>query len=118
MNLLKHHSNLPATWAALEPGPPLWQIVPTHGADGRPLADFMMLIPGLRRQPQHVITTTLSNLQAVLEQYREVVFVNLDLKINVLWVSVNCRPGIILELVAAIQRRVPEALLVAQKPDY
>ena len=39
-------------------------------------------------------------------------------KINVLWVSVNSRPGIILELVTSIQYLVPEALLVAQKADW
>jgi len=117
MSLVKFRSNLPFSGAAIEPGTPLWQIVPTHGADGRPLADFMMLIPGLRSRPQHVINTTLNNLQKALEQYSEVVFVNLNLKINVLWVSVNCRPGIILELVTSIQRLVPEALLVAQKQD-
>ena len=117
MNLVKFCNNLPLAGVALEPGTPLWQIVPTRGADGRPLGDFMMLIPGLRSQPQHALNTTLTNIQQVLEQYREVVFVNLNLKINVLWVSVNCRPGIILELVTSIQRLVPEALLVAQKQD-
>jgi hypothetical protein len=117
MSLVKFCSNLPFSGVALEPGTPLWQIVPTHDADGRPLADFMMVIPGLRSQPQHAINITLSNLQKVLEKSREVVFVNLNLKINVLWVSVNCRPGIILELVTSIQRLVPEALLVAQRQD-
>lgn len=117
MSLVKFCNNLPYSGAAIEPGTPLWQVVPTHGADGRPLADFMMFIPGLRSRPQHAINTTLNNIQQVLEQYREVVFVNLNLKINVLWVSVNCRPGIILELVTSIQRLVPEALLVAQKQD-
>jgi len=117
MSLVKFRSNLPFSGAVIEPGTPLWQIVPTHGEDGRPLADFMMLIPGLRSRPQHTINATLNNIQKALEQHREVVFVNLNLKINVLWVSVNCRPGIILELVTSIQRLVPEALLVAQKPD-
>jgi len=117
MSLVKFRSNLPFSGAAIEPGTPLWQIVPTHGEDGRPLADFMMLIPGLRSRPQHAINAILNNLQKALEQCSEVVFVNLNLKINVLWVSVNCRPGIILELVTSIQRLVPEAVLVAQKPD-
>jgi len=117
MSIVKFRSNLPFSGVAMEPGTPLWQIVPTHGEDGRPLADFMMLIPGLRSRPQHAINTTLNNIQKALEQYHDVVFVNLNLKINVLWVSVNCRPGIILDLVTSIQRLVPEALLVAQKPD-
>jgi hypothetical protein len=114
MNLVNLRSNTPATGATLEPDVPLWQIVPTRGADGRPLLDFMMLIPGLRNRPQQHINTTMINLQLALAPYHDVVFVNFNLKINVLWVSANARPGIILELVAAIQRLVPEALLVAQ----
>ena len=113
MNLVKFRSNLLFSGSTIEPGTPLWQIVPTHGEDGCPLADFMMLIPGLRSRPQHAINATLNNIQKALEQHREVVFVNLNLKINVLWVSVNCRHGLILELVTAIQNRVPEAMLVA-----
>ena len=110
MSLVKFKSNLPD--AAIVPGTPLWQIVPTRGADGRPLADFMMLIPGLRNRPEHEINHTLNNIQKALEPFHDVVFVNLNLKINVLWVSVNARPGITLELITAIQRLVPEALMV------
>ncbi len=111
MNLVTYNSTLPNL--ACEPGTPLWQIVPTRGADGRPLADFMMLIPGLRKRPQHEINNALNNLQKALQQYHDVVFANFNLKINVLWVSVNCRPGLILEMVASIQDAVPEALLIA-----
>lgn len=97
----------------MEPATPLWQIVPTRGADGKPLADFMMLIPKLRSCPQHEINSALNNIQKVLESCHDVVFANFNLKINVLWVSVNCRQGLIPELVAAIQNAVPEALLIA-----
>jgi len=111
MDLVKFNSNLP--FSAIEPGTPLWQIVPTRGADGRPLADFMMLIPGLRNRPQPEINFALNNIQKALEKYHDVVFANFNLKTNVLWVSINCRPGLILEIVAAIQYLVPEALLIA-----
>jgi hypothetical protein len=117
MNLVKFRGNLPLSGAILKPGTPLWQIVPTRDENGRPLLDFMLLIPGLRKQPQHFIDNTLNNIQKVLEQYREVVFVNLNLSINVLWVSIKSRPGIILELVTSIQHLVPEALLVGQRPE-
>lgn len=113
MNLVKFSGNLPSAEAAMEPGTPLWQIVPTHGADGRSLADFMMLIPKLNKCPRHIIDITLLNLQQALEPCPDVVFVNFNLKLNVLWVSVNCRHGLILELVADIQKRVPGAMLVA-----
>lgn len=113
MNLVNFKSKLPDT--AIEPGTPLWQIVPTRGEDGKPLADFMMLIPGLRKRPQHEINAALNNIQKVLEQYHDVVFANFNLKINVLWVSVNCRSGLIPKMVDSIQRLVPEALMVAHQ---
>ena len=113
MNLVKFAGNLPLPSPVLEPGTPLWQVVPTRGADGRALADFMMLIPKLNKCPQHIIDITLVNLQKALEPCPDVVFVNFNLKINVLWVSVNCKEGLILRLVTAIQSRVPQAMLVA-----
>ncbi|HUX89481.1 MAG TPA: hypothetical protein VMV48_02165 [Gallionellaceae bacterium] len=113
MNLVEYSGNHPSARPVMEPGTPLWQIVPTRGADGRPLADFMMLIPKLNKCPQHIIDITLCNLQKALEACPDVVFANFNLKLNVLWVSVNCRHGLILELVTSIQNRVPEAMLVA-----
>jgi hypothetical protein len=113
MNLVKFAGNFPAAGAVMEPGTPLWQIVPTRGADGRSLADFMMLIPKLNKRPQHIIDHTLNNLLQALEPCPDVVFVNFNMKLNVLWVSVNCRHRLILELVTEIQNRVPEAKLVA-----
>lgn len=113
MNLVKYSGNLPSSGPVLEPGTPLWKIVPTRGADGCSLADFMMLIPRLNKCPQPVIEITLLNLQQVLQPCSDVVFVNFNMKLNLLWVSVNCKNGLILELVTAIQKRVPGALLVA-----
>lgn len=110
MSLVKFQSNLPN--AAMEPGEPLYKYVPTKGSDGRSLADFMMLIPKLRTRPQHEINKTLQNLQTALEKYDDVVFVNINLKINVLWVSINARPGLIFRIVGSIHELVPEALLV------
>ncbi len=115
MSLVVFSGKLAVAGKALEPGIPLWKIVPLRDENGRPLADFMLLIPKLRQQPQHYIDATIGNIQQAVEQYREVVFANLNLAINVLWVSVKSRPGIILELVASIQERVPEAVLVAQQ---
>ena len=113
MNLVKFAGNLPLSGPVLEHGTPLWQIVPTRGADGRALADFMMLIPKLNKCSQPVIDITLLNLQQALQPCPDVVFVNFNMKLNLLWVSVNCRNGLILELVTAIQKRVPGAMLVA-----
>jgi hypothetical protein len=101
---------------SLEPAEALWKRVPTHGADGRPLSDFMMILPTLRHRPRAQIMETLKTIELTLHQYGEVVvFADFNLKLNLLWVSVKPLPGICLELPAAIQVRVPEALLVADR---
>ena len=112
MSLVKFSGNKLSSGAVLEPGTPLWQVVPTKGADGRSLADFMMLIPQLNKRHPLIIDTTLINLQRALEPFPDVVFANFNLKINVLWVSLNCRDRLIFEIVDSIQSLVPEAKLV------
>lgn len=109
-----HHRRV----AQLDPAEPLWKRVPTRDADGRPFSDFMMLIPRLRSRPRHVMEATIAEIQGVLDHYRRVVvFADLNLKLNVLWVSVRPVPGICLELPAAIKCRVPEAMLIGQRLD-
>jgi hypothetical protein len=96
----------------------LWQRAPARGDDGRLLGDFMMLIPGLGRRPAAQVEAIVAELHAVFGYYRDfVVFADLNLKLNVLWVSVKPSPGITLELAAAVKHRVPEALLVANKAE-
>ena len=98
---------------AASPGLPLWQLAPTHDPSGHLLTDFMMLIPRLRTRPPIEIERASRDIQAVLALHREdVVFADLNLKLNLLWVSLRPRPGAISELVAAIRLRVPEAVLV------
>jgi hypothetical protein len=115
MDIVVYANSLQIRDAKMAHGVPLWQIVPTRGADGRSLIDFMMLIPKLNKCPQPIINKTLTNLQMALEPCPDVVFVNFNLKINVLWVSLNCRPGLIFELAQSIQRLVPEAKLVSMQ---
>lgn len=104
------------TGLLLEPAEALWKRVPTRGADGRPLSDFMMILPNLRERPRTQIVETLAAIEFTLHRYGEaVVFADFNLKLNLLWVSVKPIPGICAELPAAIQERVPEALLVADR---
>lgn len=104
------------TSLGLDPAEPLWKRVPTHDDSGGLLSDFMMIIPKLRTRPQHLMQRTINEIQNVLEYYnRAVVFADLNLKLNLLWVSVRPIPGICLELPAAIKMRVPEAMLVGQQ---
>lgn len=107
----------PQAGPALGPAEPLWKLVPQRDEHGRSLTDFMMVIPGLRARPAHIIERIVHDLIEVLHRYEEaVVFADLNLKLNVLWVSVRPLPGICLALPAAIHQRVPEAKLVA--PDF
>lgn len=100
-----------------EPGLPLWQLAPTRDSTGRRLADFMMLIPRLRSRPPADIERTSRDIQSVLALHQDVVFADLNLKLNLLWVSLRPSPGAISELAAAIRLRVPEAVLVGHYAD-
>lgn len=72
----------------------------------------MMLLPGLRDLPESGVGNKLALLNAVLCNCREVVFADLNLPLNLLWVSVRARPGVIVELASAIMTCLPEARLV------
>lgn len=97
----------------LTPSQPLWKLAPTRDTDGTSFVDFMMVIPKLKRKPQKYIDRTLKEIHLVLVQYSNVVvFADINLKINCLWISHKFQPGICQELVAAIRSRVPEAMLV------
>jgi hypothetical protein len=100
------------------PAEPLWKRAPGRDAEGRALSDFMMIIPGLCKKSAETIHDTLKEIEGVLLRYGSaVVFAEMNLKINTLWVTVRPIPGICLELPAVIKYRVPEALLVAHKPS-
>lgn len=103
---------------SFEPIEPLWQRLPSRDANGQRLADFMMFIPGLKRRSDVEIRQRLHAIHQVLEGYHDVIaFVEMNLRINTLWVSVKARPGLCLEIPAAIRSVVPEALLIGQRPD-
>ena len=113
MKIRIHDSTALASASEAVPGMPLWQVVPTRDSAGRRLIDFMMLIPRLRSRPAVEIERASRDIQAVLSLHQDVVFADLNLKLNLLWVSLRPSPGAISELVAAIRLRVPGAVLVA-----
>ncbi len=117
MPLLKTTSNSSLKLAAdISPAEPLWKRAPTHDDEGGLLSDFMMIIPRLSKRPVDYIQNTLREIETVLKAYEHVVvFADMNLKLNTLWVSVRPVPGICLELPAAVKTCVPEALLVAHK---
>ena len=107
-------SNLPT--AGLAPNTPLHERAPTRDENGKRLTDFMMFIPKLKTKPPEEIKKMVDEIRKVFKIYEDViVFADLNLKINVLWVSVKAIPGITVEIPAAIHALVPEAKLVG---DY
>ena len=113
MKIRIYASTVPTTAIEPVPGLPLGQSAPTRDRAGQRLTDFMMLIPRLRSRPLAEIERTSREIQTVLALHHDVVFADLNLKLNLLWVSLRPRQGAISELVAAIRLRVPEAVLVA-----
>jgi hypothetical protein len=99
------------------PAKPLWQLAPTRDSDGRLLTDFMMLIPRLKDKPAIEIERTSGHIHSILSRHRDVVFADLNLKLNLLWVSLRPRQGAIAEICAAIRIWVPEAMLVAHHAE-
>jgi hypothetical protein len=104
-----------ATAFSLEANQPLYLRVPARDENGRPLSDFMVLLPGLRDRPACEFAVSLARLQTVLASFSEIVFVDLNVPLNLLWVSVRPRPGVILELFGAVKLRLPEAKLVGHR---
>jgi hypothetical protein len=96
---------------------PLYQRVPTRDELGRPLGDFMMLFPGLRDLAEAHLKETIDTLAAVLGQYREVVYVDLNVPLNLLWVSLQHRPGLVLEVSSVVKAHLPQAKLIGVPPE-
>ncbi len=102
----------------MQPATPLWQRAPSRDPDGKPLSDFMMIIRGLRQQSAEIQQQKIHTLQRLLDVYHpHIVFADLNLKLNVLWITVKPIPGIILEIATAINFHIPEAKLVGDNPE-
>ncbi len=105
----------PGQWAC---GEPLWKLAPKRDSEGHPYIDFMMIAPGLKQRPAVDIECLTRVIQGVLVRFENwVVFADFNLKLNVLWVSLKYRPGIMAEIVAALRVAAPELKLVAHNPD-
>ena len=93
---------------------PLRKRVPSYDENGRSLSDFMVLIPGLKKMPQSMISKTINDIHLALTHFdHAVVFAEFNIRLNLLWVSIRPIHGIRFEIVGAIQERVPEARLVS-----
>jgi len=92
---------------------PLYERAPTLDENGKPYVDFMLLIPGLNKRSTPELKAKMACLQAVLVNYVEVVFADLNMRLNLLWVSIKPRVGLIQEITVDIQQRIPEAKLIS-----
>jgi hypothetical protein len=102
-------------WGRAEP---LWKLVPRRDEEGRLCTDFMMLAPGFKKKPAHERECVIGLVQGVLSCFDQwVIFADLNLTLNVLWVSLKYRPGIMAEVVAALRTQAPEFKLVAHNPN-
>ena len=114
-NILICGSNSIPQNAKIQSSEPLWKRAPTRDLAGKPYTDFMMLIPGLRKfEPSH-LREIINKIEAVLRRYEEdIILADLNLKINVLWVTLKPHIGLSTEIAALIHHVVPEAKLVSQ----
>ncbi len=97
----------------LAPAEPLWKLAPTRDEKGGPVSDVLMIIPKLKTKPEQHIKDTLANIEFALKQFNnEILFANLDMKLNTLWVSFKAVPGIYTEIISTLKTNVPEAVLV------
>lgn len=117
MALARHVSSLPSGggWAS---GEPLWKLVPKRDAAGRPYGDFMMLAPALKHRSPQELAATLQVIQTILARFGTgVAFADFNINLRVLWVSLECRPGLMAQVVTALRLQVPELKLVAHHPQ-
>jgi hypothetical protein len=74
----------------------------------------MMLIPGLKQADAAQVESYMIRIQHCLSEFGSVVmYLDLNVKLSLLWVSARSVPGITRHLVQAILREIPHARVVA-----
>ncbi len=108
--------NLPrlSLFPLLDASEPLRKRAPVVDENGKALSDFMLIIPNLRKRSQPRIQQTMHEIHAVLSRYGDqVVFAELNLALNLLWVSIRPVTGIRFEITEALRVSIPDARLVS-----
>ncbi len=102
------------TLSILDASEPLRKRAPIVDENGRALSDFMVIFPGLRKKPELHIQSTLREIHRILGGFSDaVVFAELNLALNLLWVSTKPINGMRFEIAEAIRSRIPSARLVS-----
>ncbi len=93
---------------------PLWTRAPLRDENGKSYFDFMMLIPGLKHKNAAGIEDIVFRIKKSLQAFDEVVvYIDLNTRLNLLWVSFKPIPEISRYMMLAIQQEIPEARVVA-----
>lgn len=93
---------------------PLWSRAPSRDENGAPYIDFMMIIPGLKQGGDVAVEGCLQRLRASLDPFGQAVaYVDLNVKLNLLWISARPAPGILRQIARSIRQEIPEARIVA-----
>jgi len=96
--------------------PPLWKLAPTRDQEGVPVADFMLMIPRMSKRGDLFAKQTAEAVHSICENFsQQVIFADLNVRLGVIWISVQAKPGLCAEVAQAIQRQVPEALMVGDQ---
>jgi hypothetical protein len=102
------------TLSILDASEPLRSRAPIYAEDGELLSDFMVIFPGLRKMPGLRVHEVTEEIHRVLTSFGDtVVFAELNLALNLLWVSVRPVDGARFEICDALRNRIPSARLVS-----
>ncbi len=116
MSVSKNKHALPILSLCMQAAEPLWQRVPTRTDAGECASDFMMIITRLNAVGDAIQQRILTDLYNVLNTYTDaILFAEVNMKMNLLWVSHRPRPGLGVEIASQIHHVVPEARLVANR---
>jgi len=98
----------------LDASQPLRKRAPAVDENGRALSDFMIIIPNLRKRSEQRIQQTMQDIHRVLAGFDDtVVFAELNLRLNLLWVSIRPITGIRDDIAQALRVVIPDARLVS-----
>lgn len=93
---------------------PLWTRAPLRDEQGNSYFDFMMLIPRLKQQNAAGIELTVHKIRTSLARFEnQVVYIDLNPRLNLLWISIKPVPELTRLMVNAIREAIPEARVVA-----
>lgn len=108
--------NLPrvSLFPLLDATEPLRKRAPVVDENGKALSDFMVIIPNLRTRPQMRIQQTMQEIHRILSCFGDqVVFAEVNLALNLLWVSIRPVTGVRFEITEALRASIPDVRLVS-----